>query len=252
MAKKKQQSTIIADVPVQFGGVSIGQHTAKLSFKITRESLTLESADELFCERRLTGKIQLGGQEDSPQQGKLFNCDVSIDGSFDIHRFGVTSDAYTTGATLKLKEIDIALLAKFSKGAGRIIVLEAQEIPEDAPAEKHEDGQMSLPGTYENAGPWRKASLASLFSGALLKSLTEAGLLTVGDLHDYQQPSSSGYEKRLTDIPGIGPSKVEIIENKMLEFWRDNPQHDQAELQAIHDGKPQIGGVGPNGEIYRC
>jgi hypothetical protein len=26
----------------------------------------------------------------------------------------------------------------------------------------------------------------------------------------------------------------------------------QAELQAIHDGQPQIGGVGPNGEIYRC
>lgn len=29
------------------------------------------------------------------------------------------------------------------------------------------------------------------------------------------------------------------------------PEH-QAELQAIHDGKPQISGTGPNGEIYRC
>lgn len=27
----------------------------------------------------------------------------------------------------------------------------------------------------------------------------------------------------------------------------------QAELQAIHDGpRPQIGGIGPSGEIYRC
>lgn len=29
------------------------------------------------------------------------------------------------------------------------------------------------------------------------------------------------------------------------------PEH-QAVLQAIHDGTPTLGGVGPNGEIMRC
>jgi hypothetical protein len=33
---------------------------------------------------------------------------------------------------------------------------------------------------------------------------------------------------------------------------KQGPPEHQAELQAIHDGRPQIGGVGPNGEILRC
>ena len=36
-----------------------------------------------------------------------------------------------------------------------------------------------------------------------------------------------------------------------LDPKQGTPEH-QAELQGIHDGRPQIGGVGPNGEIYRC
>ena len=56
--------SIIADIPVTFGGVSIGKSTAKLSLKVNRDKISLELADELFCERRLTGKIQLGGHDD--------------------------------------------------------------------------------------------------------------------------------------------------------------------------------------------
>lgn len=232
MAKKKSADAIIADIPVDFGGVSIGQNTARLSFKVSRASIPLSDADELFVERRLRGKIQLGGQSDGAGQGTLFECRESIDGTFDIHRFGVTSEAYTTGATLKMNEVDIAMLAKFSKGAGRIIVLESEDIPDEIPESK-ETGQMSLPGTLVNDGPWRQAPLSGLFTGSLLKSLTAAGLQTVGDLHDYQQPTKSGFEKRLSDIPGIGPSKVELIENKMIEFWRDNKHHEDDVLEGV-------------------
>lgn len=226
--------TIVADIPVGFGGVSIGKSTAKLSLKINRERLSLEFADELFCERRLTGKIQLGGAEDGSGQLKFFDTDPQLNGSFDVHRFGVTAEAYATGATFKLKEIDVSLLAQFSKGAGRMVIYEAAPIPEDAEPDEHdesENGQQSIPGTYETSKPWREASLDGLFSGALLKALKGAGLATVGDLYDYQQPTKTGFEKRLSDIKGIGPSKVQAIEDRMIEFWRDNPQHESQVLQ---------------------
>ncbi len=226
--------SIIADIPVTFGGVSIGKSTAKLSLKVNRDKISLELADELFCERRLTGKIQLGGHDDGSGQLKFFDTDPRLDGSFDVHRFGVTLDAFATGTTFKLNEIDVTLLAKFAKGSGRLVVLEATEIPEDAEPDEHEEdesGQQSIPGTYETNKPWREASLDGLFSGALLKTLKAEGICTVGDLHDYQQPTKSGFEKRLSDIKGIGPSKVQVIEDRMVEFWRDNPQAESQVLQ---------------------
>lgn len=226
---------IIADLPVTFGGVSIGKSTAKLSLKIMRDQMSLELADELFCERRLTGKIQLGGHDDGSGQLKFFDTDPRLDGSFDVHRFGVTLDAFATGTTFKLNEIDVTLLAKFAKGSGRLVVLEATEIPEDAEPDEHDDssetGQQSIPGTYETDKHWREASLDGLFTGSILKALKGAGLSTVGDLYDYQQPTKSGFEKRLSDIKGIGPSKVQIIEDRMIEFWRDNPQAEEQVLQ---------------------
>lgn len=224
----------IADVPVQFGGVSIGESTARLSMKIRRSALDLTAADELFCARRLSGKMQLGGEDDLPDQGKLFEANLTIAASFDIHRFGVTEEAYTTGATVKLNEVDIADLAKFSKGNGRFLIFESIEIPDDIEGDE-EDGEnaVSLPGTFAHDGQWRNASLDGLFFGATLKALKGAGLATVGDLYDYQQPTKGGYEKRLTDIAGIGPSKVQMIEDRMVEFWRDNPQAEAKVLEGV-------------------
>lgn len=224
---------LIADVPIQFGGVSIGESTARLSMKVRRSALGLYKADELFCERRLTGKMQLGGDDDQPAQGKLFEANLTIEASFDIHRFGVTTEAYTTGATVKLNEVDIADLAKFSKGTGRFLIFGADAIPDEADSDEKEDSGATLPGTLTQDGAWREVSLDTLFMGALLKSLKGAGLATVGDLHDYQQPGKNGFEKRLTDIEGIGPSKVQLIEDRMLEFWRDNPQEEKKVLEGV-------------------
>jgi len=66
--------------------------------------------------------------------------------------------------------------------------------------------------------------LSTLFDGGLLKSLTEAGLATVGALAAHTE---SG--KRLTDLPGVGLGKAEKIENRMLQFWADNTNADEVE-----------------------
>lgn len=56
----------------------------------------------------------------------------------------------------------------------------------------------------------------------------------------------------------INQQQAEMIERHLalvfkheLDPKQGTPEH-QAELQAIHDGRPKIGGKGPNGEIYRC
>jgi hypothetical protein len=226
MAKSKKRS--ILEVAVAFGGVSIGEKTARVSMKIARgeSGLDIVAAEDLFCGRRLTGRIQLGGKTDTPGQTKFIETDVVVDGTFDIHRFGVTPEAFTTGATFSLKEIDIGDLAQFSKGQGRMVVNDKTEIPHDAIVEDadDDDNEKTLPGTFTQDKPWRKVLLDTLFVGQVLKALKAAGLATVGDLHDYQQPSKSGFIKQLADIKGLGPAKVQIIEDRMLEFWRDNPQ----------------------------
>lgn len=224
MAKSK---TPVLEVPVSFGGVSIGEKTARVSMKIQRGDCGLDivAAEDLFCGRRLTGKIQLGGKADTPGQTKFIETDVVVDGTFDIHRFGVTPEAFTTGATFSLKEIEIGDLAQFSKGQGRMVVESNDEIPTDVVDEHVEKEGESLPGSFKQDGPWRKVSMDSLFTGGILKSLKGAGINTVGDLQSYQEPDKkTGFIKQLADIKGIGPTKVEQVEKRMEEFWRDNQQ----------------------------
>lgn len=59
--------------------------------------------------------------------------------------------------------------------------------------------------------------LTTLFDGAILKSLVEAKIETVGDLANWSST------KQLADIPGIGPGKGGKIEERMIQFWSENP-----------------------------
>lgn len=190
---------------------------------IEREAIGIVEADENFCGRRVTGRVVLGGKNDSPGQAKMFETDLQLAGTFDIHRFGVSADSFTTGITFSLKSIDVATLAKFSKGSGRIVFNSVAEILEDQPEEIHDSPGQTQIEDLRADGPWRKVKLEGLFGGAVLKSLHKAGLETVGDLHDFQQPDKKGHIKQLTDITGIGEAKVSQIEERMIEFWKQNP-----------------------------
>lgn len=219
MVRKKQE--VILDVPVEFGGVSIGEATCRLGVRVNRSSLNINAADECFCGHRLSGRVILGIRDESPEQGKLIDdVDFEVQGTFDVKRIGVSVDQITTGLTFSLADIDVAELAKFSKGTGRLIVNGVQELPKDSPDEGDDEEDGHTPGTLKSEGPWRDVHLSTLFKGAVLKSLVEADLTTVGKLCDY-----TASDKRLTDIPGIGPGKGGVIEDTMLAFWRDNPQY---------------------------
>lgn len=78
----------------------------------------------------------------------------------------------------------------------------------DSPGESHQQDE-----------EWRSVPLDSLFDPkkTTCKALAEAGIRTVGELTDY-----TGADKRLTDLPGIGPGKEQEIEDTMMNFWADN------------------------------
>lgn len=203
---------------VTFGGVSIGETTARLGITVDRGVLELSRADEFFCNRRLTGKVVLGSFDSSNGQRKLIDdVDHQVAATFDVKGFRCSTESIAAGLTFSLKEIDIAELAKFSKGQGRLFIDDAAEIPkEEKPSRLPPD---HVPGTLKADGPWRDESLDNLFdpNKTVRKALANAGIDTVGQLADY-----SASERRLTDIDGIGPGKAQEIEDRLLSFWEDN------------------------------
>lgn len=215
------------DIPVKFKGVSIGKTTVKLSMDVDRKMMRIGRADKTFCDRRLTGTLFLGGAGDSPAQTKMFDTDMQITGTFDVHRFAVTGELFSTGVTFKLKEIELEHLIKFRNCDGRLVVEEVGDIPADVVEEK--PAASHLAGQFKVEGNWRKASLDNIFDGQILKSLKGHGLETVGDFHDFQQPKANGFIPKLTDISGIGESKVSTIGEIMMNFWRDNPDASENE-----------------------
>lgn len=113
---------------VKFGGLSIGESTARLGVAIGRGAMTLSRAEKLLCERRLSGSIELGGlQGQLPgMQGEAH----TIVGVFDTKALSVKSKYYATGLTLALEEIDVSDLAHFPKREGVLRISEISAIPE--------------------------------------------------------------------------------------------------------------------------
>lgn len=119
----------VLDVPVEFGNVTLGDGTARLGIKISRDVLNINAADETLCERRLTGKVVLGHENDSPGQTTFVNSDYVVEASFDTKRYSVGSKTIATGLTVNLKEIDVEDLSHFSKKKGRMVLTGIGAIP---------------------------------------------------------------------------------------------------------------------------
>ena len=66
------------DVGCEFGGVSIGDETARIGLTIDRNKVPLEKADQFFSGARLEGEIVLGTSEDVPGQRRLVDAHARI------------------------------------------------------------------------------------------------------------------------------------------------------------------------------
>lgn len=216
----------ICDLPVNFGGVSIGKETARLSVKIDRQQtgMSPNEADDLFCGHRLNCKVVQRSNDDDPNQTTMVaDLYEEVEGHADVKRMGVSASHIGIGLTWSLADVDVKTLALFSKAAGHLVVFAVATIPEDAPSHDADGDDDDLADTLRGAGPWRDVPMSDLLpaDGAICKALTKAGLATVGQLHDY-----TASDKRLTDVPGIGEGKAGTIEERLIEFWEayDEPE----------------------------
>jgi hypothetical protein len=213
----KKSGKAVLDIPVEFGGVSIGRTTARLGIGFNRSACSLEEADNAFCGHRLNGRVVLDGKGDSPGQKKFVEVH-EVAGVFDVKRIGVNATSITTGLTFSLGDVDIQELAKLSKGSGRLLINAIAELPDDAPDEDDEDHKL-LPGSLKYDGDRMEAPLSHIFEGAILKAFSKAKLKTVADLAAITKDGAP-----LTTITGIGEGKAEQIIARMDEYYRDNPE----------------------------
>lgn len=212
-------NTAVLDVPVEFGGVSIGETTARLGCKISRDRIDLDEADSVFVCHRLTGYVRLGANDSDNGQG-TFVDDLydQVDGSFDVKRIGVNADVISTGLTFSLADVEVATLAKFSKGHGRLVVNKVGAIPEPEKVEKTPEGKQV------DDAEWRKVALTDVLDVKYAKILADPDkqggkpLETVGGLQEFLE------HYRLTDLKGIGEAAAQKIEEQLTAFWEANPQ----------------------------
>lgn len=130
MAKKKYD----LDLAVEFGGVSIGETSARIGVRIPREDLNIDAADDAFAGRRLNGMISLQTREERRQKnldGMEDNTPRTMESVFDVKRFGVSLKDISIGLTFALSEIDVAELAHFAKRSGTLKCSVVGPIPED-------------------------------------------------------------------------------------------------------------------------
>lgn len=220
--KKKLKSVTgplaVLDKPVSFGGVSIGKTTGRIGIAVDRGWLGLEEAADMFCNRRLIGKVVLGGSDEQTGQQKLVDdLNIEVNGAFDVKGFRCTEETLSTGLTFSLADVSIADLAKFSKGVGRLVVMESGVIPDDAPSEEFDDDDKPI---LKAEGEWTLVRLDTLpFKPGTLKKLAKAGITTMGELADYTALKGEWWWK---DIPGIGEAAAQEIEDITAKFWTVN------------------------------
>lgn len=89
--------------------------------------------------------------------------------------------------------MDIAELAKFSKGAGRLVIFEVSELPDDAAEDEHGDEFATEP---RSLSLWRSTPVDAVFDGGILKSLQRAGFDTMGAVVDLSQAATANWSSQ--------------------------------------------------------
>lgn len=216
------------DVPVQFGSISIGDATARLGCKISRQVMGVVQADSLFSATRLTGRVVLGGADEDAGQGRILDDDQpQIVAAFDSKQYAGQRKWFSFGLTFNLASIDVKELSGFAKRSGRLIVDAIAELPESAEDDEEDDDREPAAGSlFSKQEDWRAVPLDTLFEGRILKAFKGGGLDTLGALTDWQAKKGDYWA---IDLKGIGSKAQEEIDARLLAFWRDNPQYATAE-----------------------
>lgn len=141
MAKVKRKAVL--ELPVDYGNVSIGKKTIRLTTKTSRKSLTLTQADKQLCDCRLSGIILSRAGDGASEQGSLPGAegnDIELEGVYDVKKISFDKDGISFGLTFVKKGVDKEALSQVSGTSGMLIVFSIDDIPdEERKASKNEE-----------------------------------------------------------------------------------------------------------------
>jgi len=229
------------ELGVSFGNVSIGDGTARLGIKLDREQVELETAEELFCGRRLTGQVVVVANGEDPDQRHLFDGNKpEIEATFDVKRFSMGPKDITTGLTFSIGDVDVETLSHFAKRKGELRIAsvskledasddfdeeeDAEEADEEA-EELAEDKHDAAHGKDTDPNGWRRRDVSHLGApDRVTNALRTAGVKTLGKLSDTMNKGGVWWHH---DLKGIGEKAAEQIGDLFAEFWSRHPEYAQ-------------------------
>lgn len=137
----------VLDLSAKFGSVNFNAKTATVRVTVQRNDLKLSAADKSLCERRLTGTINAKPPDVAADQGVFdgMDGDCETSGTFDVKKLNVASETIGFGLTFNLKGVDRNVLSMFANRAGRLMIDDVGDIPEEEkkklPDEEEENGE---------------------------------------------------------------------------------------------------------------
>jgi hypothetical protein len=220
ISHKEIRMNEVLNLSVEFSGVSVGKETASIGIKMSRDSLSLDRADEIFVGHRLQGTIQRGDGDKTQRMVPGMDPD-QVTGTFDATRIGVNSDVITSRLKYSLEDIDITALAPLANKSGRIIIEGVEGIPSDAPSgDDEETVDVPAGSLHTDIEDWREVPLDHVFDGVHLKAMWELGLSKLSQVSALLNRGGNWNKP----LKGIGPKAAAEIVGKMAKFWSDNPQ----------------------------
>lgn len=126
---------------VELGTVGIGEDTARIGVKVSKEQCNIDAAEEMFCGKRLSIRLEMQLPGEAEGQGVLFDgAKPSITASVKVRRWSSGPKAVTFGLTFDLTSCDVNALAHFAKRNATLYVnsvdgvLDEHEAGEEEPA----------------------------------------------------------------------------------------------------------------------
>lgn len=135
------------DIAVEWGGVSIGDQVARLSFRADRNVLPLDAADRVLAGRRLDVVVACHAPGDAPGQTYLPDTPhggAAIKATVDSKSFSTNAKRISGSLAFNIESVDVALLGSFARRTGSLLVSEIEDLsgepaaPDDDADEGHD------------------------------------------------------------------------------------------------------------------
>ncbi len=118
-------------IKCDFTSVNLQLEQRTIRCKISRDNLTLETADGLFADHRLTGTIEVVRGDEADEQLPLIGGTLpTVSAVFDVKRYSVGPKEISCSFVFSKDSIDPATLDGFLQRSGRITVTNVGQIPE--------------------------------------------------------------------------------------------------------------------------